>query len=427
MNNRKLRLNRTDEDSHTLAMGDSGAGKSQLLYQYLDYIQASDELAIVLDSQREFLPIYFNEKRGDWVLNPKDNRCPYWNIFDEVSDITDATAIANSLFPEPANKSNEFWHIGTIAIFSWLLAYAKDPATGARPNTAQLADWLGNDEQMDKLIKGTDLVNKLPTNPTAGGQRAAFMATLSEASKPLQLMPTDPEGRKRLCIREWAQNPTGWVFLTNTQETRDALRPLQSMWLDMAILRLLSIGKQAGRKRVWIILDELASLQTLPQLHTAITEGRKSSNPMVIGLQNMAQLEELYGQKSATIFSQAYTKFVLPTTEPRSAKALSDLIGECEYRRVRETRSGSLLGRKDRNSYSGPEEVRKPLILPSQIQGLPNLSGYMVQRGLVVPIKLPYKARPKIAPGLIERIIPAPASQPDNTPRERPAQPIGAY
>jgi hypothetical protein len=42
---------------------------------------------------------------------------------------------------------------------------------------------------------------------------------------------------------------------------------------------------------VWFVIDELASLQKLPQLHTAITEARKSRNPVVLGFQGKAQLE----------------------------------------------------------------------------------------------------------------------------------------
>jgi len=46
-----------------------------------------------------------------------------------------------------------------------------------------------------------------------------------------------------------------------------------------------------GQHPVWFVLDELASLQKLPQLHTAITENRKSRNPIVLGFQGKAQLE----------------------------------------------------------------------------------------------------------------------------------------
>ena len=213
-----------------------------------------------------------------------------------------------------------------------------------------------------------------------------------------------------------ARRRTGWLFITNTQDTRDALRPIQSMWLDLILLRLMSMGERPDLGRVWIILDELASLQTLPQLHTAITESRKTNHPLVVGIQNIADLDNVYSKKAKTILSQAFTKFVLATSEPASAKSLSDLIGEVEVLRVKETRSNGGLSR-GRNSET-IEEIRKPLILPSEIQGLPDLEGYFVQRGKVVRIRLPYIHRTPTAPALLERKLPSMNDRPLLSPED---------
>ncbi len=51
-------------------------------------------------------------------------------------------------------------------------------------------------------------------------------------------------------------------------------------------------------RHAWFVLDELASLQRLPQLHTALTENRKSGNPVVIGFQGRSQLEVRYGHEA---------------------------------------------------------------------------------------------------------------------------------
>jgi type IV secretory pathway TraG/TraD family ATPase VirD4 len=72
------------------------------------------------------------------------------------------------------------------------------------------------------------------------------------------------------------------------------LKPLQSLWIDLLILRLPNEPKES-QKRVWFVIDELASLQKHPQLYTAITENRKSNNPVILGFQGQAQLEVLYG------------------------------------------------------------------------------------------------------------------------------------
>jgi type IV secretory pathway TraG/TraD family ATPase VirD4 len=76
----------------------------------------------------------------------------------------------------------------------------------------------------------------------------------------------------------------------------------------MLILKLQASQHDPGKRRVWMILDELASLNALPQLHTALTKQRKSDNPIVLGFQGMSQLDALYGKKAETILSQAYTK-----------------------------------------------------------------------------------------------------------------------
>ena len=85
------------------------------------------------------------------------------------------------------------------------------------------------------------------------------------------------------------------------------------------------------------MLDELASLQRLPQLHTAITEDRKSRNPLVLGFQGKAQLEYIYGHLAEVMLSQPATNILLKTKEPKAGQWVSEFIGKVEIERMRET------------------------------------------------------------------------------------------
>ena len=172
----------------------------------------------------------------------------------------------------------------------------------------------------------------------------------------------------------------------------------------MLILKLQTAAPQPDQKRVWMILDELASLNALPQLHSAMTKQRKSDNPIVLGFQGMSQLDAVYGKKAETILSQAYTNIVLRTREPRAAKHLSELIGKAQLERTRESKPTQLLERK-RGSYSS-ERVIDPVVMESEIQGLEDLNGYFVQQEKVVAIRFKPRAKRIIAPDLQERIIP---------------------
>ena len=94
-----------------------------------------------------------------------------------------------------------------------------------------------------------------------------------------------------------------------------------------------------ARRKTWFVLDELASLQHLPQLKTAVTENRKSNNPMVLGFQGKAQVEALYGHVAEAMLSQPATKIFLKTSEPHASEWISKAIGEIEIERFRESRT----------------------------------------------------------------------------------------
>src|ERR1039458_6309490 len=97
------------------------------------------------------------------------------------------------------------------------------------------------------------------------------------------MLPTrEQTGNRTWSATEWSETRKGWIFITSSATEREALRPLHSLWIDLLVLRLLT-APQDNQTPVWFVLDELASLQRLPQLHTAITENRKSRNPLVLG------------------------------------------------------------------------------------------------------------------------------------------------
>ena len=165
---------------------------------------------------------------------------------------------------------------------------------------------------------------------------------------------------------------TGLALPHRTPETRTRLVPLTSLWLDMLVLRLMNLG-QPSRRPVWFILDELASLQRLPQLHTAVTENRKSNNPVVLGFQGRSQLETRYGHDAEAMLSQPATKIFLRTSEPHAAKWIADTIGDVEIERLRESRSSGQYGQRS----FGLERQVEPLVMASEIGGLPPLRGYL--------------------------------------------------
>src|SRR5205807_2880341 len=235
----------------------------------------------------EYTPAFFDQSRGDIVLNPLDLRMPYWSPADEVQHEAEALTVATSLFPDTQLR-NPFFVEGPRKIFAYLLTL--------KPTPEELVWWLCHEQELDRRLKGTELAALI--YPGASSQRAGILASLNMVADSMKLLPKRGDTERRWSAVEWAKQRQGWIFLTSTPEVRKRLLPLTSLWLDLLILRLMNQARP-GVQPVWFMLDELASLQKLPQLHTALTENRKSNNPVVIGFQGRSQLDNDVTAKSA--------------------------------------------------------------------------------------------------------------------------------
>ncbi len=372
-----VRVARQNECQHFLFVGDTGTGKSSLVRQLLAQIHERKEAAVVYDPAREYLPEFFNERRGDVILNPLDARMPYWGPADELTHPTEADALAKSLFPD-RDRENRFFIESPRKILAHLLRL--------HPTPQDLCDWIAHaDPEIDKRVKGTPLEAIIAKD--APQQRSGVLGVLERASNAFRLLPS-PEGRKPWTATEWAANRTAWVFLTSTPETRETLRPLISLWLDFIILRLTA---QAGiaAPPTWVIVDEVASLEMLPNLPLALAESRKSNTRIVMGLQGRSQVEMRYGREAEAMLSQPRTKIFLRTSEPRAAEWISKCIGEVEMEHLREGRSTGDWGFYYSRNASLDSRI-EAAILASEVSNLEDLQGYFQTPGYTLKLRFPY-------------------------------------
>jgi type IV secretory pathway TraG/TraD family ATPase VirD4 len=371
-----LRIPAKAEAQHIQVIGDTGAGKSTIIMQLLRQIRARGESVIIYDPALEYTRRFLDLSRGDVVLNPLDARCPYWGPAEELLRDSEAGAIAASLFQPREDKKGEFFTEIPQQIFAHLLRF--------RPTPTELIAWLSNPIEIDRRVAGTELANYI--DPAAGPQRVGVLASLSKIAESLRLLPTIEQANgQEWSATSWAETREGWIFITSLPAEREALRPLQSVWIDMLVLRLLNEPKP-GQKRVWFVLDELASLQRLPQLTTALTENRKSNNPLILGFQGKAQLEVIYGHLAEVMLSQPSTSIYLKTKEPKAGKWISEAIGQVEIERMKETHfDGSRSGK----NFSLEPKV-EPLVLESEISGLPDLHAFLKYGNFVTGFSFPY-------------------------------------
>jgi type IV secretory pathway TraG/TraD family ATPase VirD4 len=388
--NEMMRIPMQAEAQHIELMGDTGAGKTTLIMQILRQIQSRGHSAIVYDPACEFIQRFYDAKRGDIVLNPLDARCPYWGPSEELRRKAEAKAIAASLYQPTSDKKGEFFTETPQKIFAHLLTYG--------PTPGQLVAWLSNPAEIDQRVRGTEMEAMIAKG--AQQQRNGVLASLGLVADSLRMLPTKAQAKSTWSATEWSEKREGWIFITSSATEREALRPLHSLWIDLLVLRLLT-APQDNQNPVWFVLDELASLQRLPQLHTAITENRKSRNPLVLGFQGKAQLEVIYGHLAEVMLSQPATKIFLKTTEPKAAEWVSNAIGKVEIERLKETHfDGSRSGK----NFSLDRQV-EPLVMDSEISGLENRHAFLKLGNNVARFHFEYMDVPLSTPGFIPRNV----------------------
>ena len=386
---RMMRIPLQAEAQHIELMGDTGAGKTTLIMQILRQIQGRGHAAIVYDPACEFIQRFYDAKRGDIVLNPLDDRCPYWGPSEELRRRAEAKAIAASLYQPTSDKKGEFFTETPQKIFAHLLTKG--------PTPEQLVAWLSNPAEIDLRVRGTEMEAMIAKG--AQQQRNGVLASLGLVADSLRMLPTREQASgKTWSATEWAETRSGWIFITSSATEREALRPLHSLWIDLLVMRLLT-APQKNQTPVWFVLDEPASLQRLPQLHTAITENRKSRNPLVLGFQGKAQLEVIYGHLAEVMLSQPATKIFLKTTEPKAAEWVSNAIGKVEIERMKETHfDGSRSGK----NFSLDRQV-EPLVMDSEISGLENRHAFLKLGNNVARFHFDYLDLPLTTSGFIPR------------------------
>ena len=381
---------RSMECEHFLITGATGAGKSMAIRSLLRQIQARGDIAVVVDPECEYVSEFYRPVRGDLILNPVDERCPYWSPWVELSERyyeADAATLAASLIPEPPrgyeSGSDHFFRQSSRTLLESLLGVATRREPQSIPKLLEL-----NRDQLKQALSGTPAYSLI--DPGAHEQGAGIIATVANATRPFLYLPP-ADGRTPWSALEWTQQPEGWLFLTMRDDSNSAALPLVNVWLDLLVGRLLNSNP---RRRVWIIVDELPVLGRQAKLETLVTRGRKHGLAAVLGFQSIAQLRRLYGHEQAAVLAaMPSTKLLLRVDEPETAAFIARQIGDREALRDEIGISAADNGNRF-NTH--PSRRTEPVVMASEIQRLPRLQGFLCIAGLD-------RARVKVKPCVAHR------------------------
>jgi type IV secretory pathway TraG/TraD family ATPase VirD4 len=371
-----------DESKHFKFVGTTGTGKSTAIRELLTGAIGRGDRAIIADPDAGYCARYFNRYRGDVVLNPFETHSRRWDWCAEIGAPFDVEHLASALVPSSNDASGQEWRGYARTFLAAVLRRCH--ARGVRdPEALWRLLMVASAEELRPLVAGS------PAQPFLDAENArmfgSIRSVLGSAVAAFEYIRT--QRAAPFSVRRWVREAVApsVLFIPYRAGQIAALRSMIAAWLRLAIVEAMS-GCEDRDQRIWFVVDELDALGSIDGLKDALARLRKFGGRCILGFQSAAQVSSTYGAGDAqTLIENCGNTLILRCSGSENggtSQFASKLIGEREIVRRHiargRDRDAALPRRGARRSTNVSEQhVMEAAVLPSELEQLPDLCGYL--------------------------------------------------
>ena len=365
-------LERKDEIKHFSVFGTTGTGKSIAIREMLMGAQARGDRAFIADPDGGFLARFYDPARGDIILNPFDARSAAWDMMGEVPNDFAADQLAASFIPDPGGSADTSWAGRARDLLGAILRRGRLAGIDIAEVYRLFA--IAPREELKILLAGTAAEPFL-----ADGAVKLFDNLRSSSGDALKALEyVAHAGKGPFSISKWAASDSkAWVFLPYRADQIASLKSLIGPWMRLAIFATMS-RDEGDDMPTWFVADELDAVGKMQGLDDALQRVRKFGGRCVLGFQTIGKVRAIYGDGiAAALVENCGTRLVLRCAggdRNSTAAFASSLIGQQSY-----LKESTNQGQHAHGSSSGSSitTVTEDAVLPSQIEQLADLQGYL--------------------------------------------------
>ena len=351
------------ETRHFFIMGAIGSGKTQIILNILQSIRermkaGPEDRLIVYDNKSDMtanLPLPDDQII---LLAPWDARTWAWDIGKDIVNATDAATFAERLIPESKDK---FWSEAPRQIVRACIQHLQ-ATHGTGWSWKDLSRALNTQESIigAVMLYAPTLAPVFagPGGPTNTGASLlssmnAFTGSINDLCRAWDN--TDPftgeeiePGRvvPRVSLRDWALTPTVQRRVIILQGNKRYLT-LERAYIQAIVSAFGGIMNSpempdSKTRRIWVLLDEFPQLGKLEQFSQYLEVGRSKGLCVILGIQDLSQLREIYGRATADVWASICgTYLVCRSQGVETVQWLTRFFGEktVQTRRISVTRS----------------------------------------------------------------------------------------
>ncbi len=374
-----IRIAKNDETRHFKVIGTTGTGKSTAIATLMAGALERGDRAVITDPDGGYCARFYDSRRGDVILNPFEAGSVQWNLFAEIRTRYDTDQLGSALIPGSDDPSGREWRGYARTLLTALVRRCHERKCGSSAELWRLLA-VASSRELRPLVAGTAAQPFLePDNARMLGSIRSVAASAASALQYLKASTSED-----FSVRNWVQSGRGTLFIPYKAGQIAALRSVISAWVRLAIFEAMSRPDQD--QRLWVVMDELDALGAVDGLKDALTRLRKFGGRCVLAFQSLAQVASTYGAGDAqTIIENCSNSLILRCSGSDSggtAHFASRLIGDREILRQQTSRGRDregliAAGGHRRSTQTTVQQITEAAILPSQLEQLPDLVGYL--------------------------------------------------
>lgn len=376
---------------HIMLLGGIGTGKTNAFFHIISSLDkkiTDNDVMIIFDTKGDFYHEFFKE--GDVVISNDDssigpNGKNYWNIFNEISYdehmLESVVEISKSLFGEKIKRTSQifFPNAAKDLFMACVLHFIRKVPPKDRTNK-NLANFICSSTSSDlrNMLRQHDdlkgMISYIEKDDTA--QTQGVKSELDQTVREIFIGNFAKTGT--LSLKNLVKQKSGRkVFIEYDLSVGKMLSPVYSLMFDFAIKEALSRNTSGGN--VYFITDEFSLLPNLEHIDDAVNFGRSLGIKFMIGIQNVEQIYNNYGEERArSIMSGFLTGIMFRVNDGKSREYIQQRYGKCQkIESYIPTNQVQGLIEAQRESYVIEDWDVNNLLIGQAIIGMPNVEPFM--------------------------------------------------
>lgn len=326
---------------HVMFIGGIGTGKTNAFFHVVSQLKNrlnENDVMVIFDTKGDFYKEFY--RPGDVVISNDETatgetELDYWNIFNEIEVgsqmLESVMGISKSIFAEACDKTNQiFFPNAAKDLFMASLLHFMRSVEAAECTNKNLINYLNytpSNEFRDMIKKYPDL--RAMSSYISADDSPQTQGVISELQQVVrEIFIGNFAKHGTLGMRDIVRKKGGkTVFIEYDLSIGSALSPVYSLMFDLAIKE--ALGRKRSEGNVYFITDEFRLLPHLKHIDDAVNFGRSMGIKFLIGVQNVEQIYDNYGEERArSIMSGFSTSVIFRLNDEKSREYVKGIFGK---------------------------------------------------------------------------------------------------